>query len=166
MKISLSNFIYGSKVHFKISEKMDIKHYEVYGRRIVFNKNPIFEIELNKCSDGIRLKGIVKLDIDISCVKCLDLFNIQKSASMEGILSEKDSDVVDDIILIENDELDLNNILDIVLIDIVGENMYCKDDCQGLCSICGINLNRAKCSCDRISSIYNPEFKKMKDLFL
>mgnify|MGYP003317650269 CR=1 FL=1 len=41
-------------------------------------------------------------------------------------------------------------------------NALCKDDCKGLCSKCGIQLDHESCKCNRIN-INNP-FDKLKFL--
>lgn len=39
----------------------------------------------------------------------------------------------------------------------------CKEDCKGLCSVCGINLNEKQCDCriEKNNDIWEP-LKKLK----
>ncbi|MBS3946421.1 MAG: DUF177 domain-containing protein, partial [Melioribacter sp.] len=39
----------------------------------------------------------------------------------------------------------------------------CSDDCKGLCSVCGINMNQGKCDChlEKTNDIWEP-LKKLK----
>ena len=63
--------------------------------------------------------------------------------------SEREVEAGDlDAAFYENDEIDLGQLM--------GEQFYlslpmkplCKDDCKGLCSTCGTNLNKATCDCN------------------
>ena len=54
----------------------------------------------------------------------------------------------DDYILTEGNSLDLD---ELVVSDILLElptKLLCKEDCKGLCSSCGRNLNEGKCGCE------------------
>ena len=39
----------------------------------------------------------------------------------------------------------------------------CRGDCQGLCPLCGRNLNNAQCDCNREK--LDPRLLKLKDFF-
>ena len=41
--------------------------------------------------------------------------------------------------------------------------VLCKDDCQGICSHCGVNLNRETCDCD--TSELDPRMAAIRDIF-
>ncbi len=40
----------------------------------------------------------------------------------------------------------------------------CREDCKGLCPVCGKNLNTEECECDRL--IVDPRFASLKDFKL
>jgi len=57
--------------------------------------------------------------------------------------------VVEDKFWIDNDHvLDLDNIVVESLEMSVPMKPICKADCEGLCSVCGTDLNYFKCECD------------------
>lgn len=39
----------------------------------------------------------------------------------------------------------------------------CREDCKGLCLVCGANLNQGDCGCDRF--IPDPRLAALKDFF-
>ena len=41
--------------------------------------------------------------------------------------------------------------------------ILCKEDCKGICSVCGSNLNEGECGCDRF--VPNAAFAGLSDLF-
>ena len=41
--------------------------------------------------------------------------------------------------------------------------VLCKDDCKGICKVCGMNLNKGTCSCD--SFVPDPRMAAFQDIF-
>ena len=41
--------------------------------------------------------------------------------------------------------------------------VLCKENCKGLCKVCGQNLNRGTCSCDNTE--LDPRMAKIRDIF-
>lgn len=61
------------------------------------------------------------------------------------------------------DQIDL---ADYVKRDIIGElpmKVLCREDCKGLCPVCGKDLNDGDCGCDR--TIRDPRFESLRALF-
>ena len=48
-----------------------------------------------------------------------------------------------------------------ILISMPGKTL-CKEDCKGICLICGANLNKGECGCDR--DILDPRMSVFKDI--
>lgn len=163
-KISLKNFIFGSKDHFEFTGKIDIDSYELCARDIVFNKPPIINLSISKKFGNLNAKISVDLDTTLFCVRCLDSFAAKSAVKFEGVLLNEDDMLQEDAIIMNDNEIDLYNLLDIALLEHVNDNLYCKDNCKGLCSICGANLNHTSCDCHKISNNINPELEKLKEL--
>ena len=61
------------------------------------------------------------------------------------------------------DQIDL---ADFVKRGIIGElpmKVLCREDCKGLCPVCGKDLNEGDCGCDR--TIRDPRFESLRALF-
>ena len=41
--------------------------------------------------------------------------------------------------------------------------VLCKDDCKGICKVCGMNLNKGACSCQRTE--LDPRMAAIQDIF-
>jgi len=57
---------------------------------------------------------------------------------------------------------DLEKILDEAIFEHLIDNTYCKEDCKGLCHICGTNLNISKCNCDEDHLYIDPRLEQLK----
>ena len=65
--------------------------------------------------------------------------------------------------LLEEHELDVDRLIyDEILVN-WPTKVLCKDDCKGICPVCGQNLNQQDCGCDR--QVIDPRMAKFQDIF-
>ena len=86
------------------------------------------------------------------CDRCLTPFDETYDIPLEHTLvATLEDEENDDYILLDQYRLDLD---DLVMADILLELPYkslCREDCRGLCPMCGKNLNEGLCGCNRKS---------------
>ena len=86
------------------------------------------------------------------CDRCLTPFTETYDIPLEHTLvATLEDEENDDYILLDQYRLDLD---DLVLADVLLELPYkslCREDCRGLCPMCGKNLNEGLCGCNRKS---------------
>ena len=95
----------------------------------------------------VHLEGTVSADMLCVCDRCGSEFESEKETSVEAILAEED--LGDDVNLfqIESDGIDLEEVLSTCFILDMETKFLCREDCKGLCSGCGKNLNLGPCGC-------------------
>lgn len=134
----------------------------------IVKKSPlVLEIE-NKGKKVLQLKGEITLDVVIPCARCLEdvpttlEIRFDKEADMK--LSEQERlNALDESDFLNGYNLDVDKL-------VYGEallnwpaRVLCKEDCKGLCKVCGQNLNRGTCNCD--STDLDPRMAKIRDIF-
>lgn len=86
------------------------------------------------------------------CDRCLSPFTQAYDVPLEHTLvATLEDEENDDYILLDQYQLDL---ADLAMADILLELPYkslCREDCRGLCPMCGKNLNEGLCGCNRKS---------------
>ena len=86
------------------------------------------------------------------CDRCLSTFERAYDVPLEHTLvATLEDEENDDYILLDQYQLDL---ADLTMADILLELPYkslCREDCRGLCTMCGKNLNEGLCGCTRQS---------------
>ena len=102
--------------------------------------------------------GVVTLSAQVgfvyhgACDRCLTPFTKTYDIPLEHTLvTTLENEENDDFILLDNYQLNLD---DLVLADVLLELPYkslCREDCRGLCPLCGKNLNEGLCGCNRKS---------------
>ncbi len=101
----------------------------------------------------------------LTCDKCGEKFNhIFKENFLFVLMYEIPDDLKDDVdvILIEKTKkVDLKEkVRENILINLPVVNL-CQDNCQGLCMICGTNLNKIKCKCgvEQMNPVFDEALK-------
>ena len=102
-------------------------------------------------ADVVHMNYSVKFTLNIVCDRCLKELRRDFSYEFEHIIvnslnSENDDD---EFIVAENYRVDID---EIALSDLLLElptKLLCKDDCKGLCPVCGCDLNESECNCQK-----------------
>ena len=127
---------------------------------------------LTRIDDDVYLKGTVMTDVVASCSRCLDtlLYPIDSrlkshfAPSDDRFTSVRDvelhaSDI--DAEVYENQQIDLTQSIRDSILLAVPVICLCKEDCKGICSQCGKNLNQGLCKCEN-ESFTDPRLESLK----
>jgi uncharacterized protein len=123
-------------------------------------KNPV-EVEgvLRNSAGVVTISYRVSTLLKADCARCFGEVEQTFEQTFEHtvVKTEADLDSEGDYLLALNDELDLCEVLASDLLLSLPSRFYCKEDCKGLCSVCGANLNEKVCNCKKDE--YNPAKK-------
>jgi DUF177 domain-containing protein len=119
-----------------------------------------------------HVNGRVTVGVEVGCDRCLKVieFPVDSTFKLEYVTPE-DYQVQQAVELTE-DDLDLS-IFDGETIDIdelvteeillaVPDHVLCKDDCKGICPVCGGDRNAVECDCERAET--DPRWAGLKEL--
>lgn len=109
----------------------------------------------------VRVKGAVALTAEIvmlrarvsyvfggRCDRCMEEFQGERELDVEHILvTSLENGDEGDFVLIDNYQLPLDELVEADLILSLPFKNLCREDCRGLCPICGKNLNEGLCGC-------------------
>ena len=132
------------------------------------------KIDLTRAGDKYVFDGIVSGGLQVLCDRCLENYrwNLKTEFTMfialplpdtersEIELSEEDMEIG----FIRGEEVDTGEIIREQIYLSLPMTSICRENCLGLCSICGCNRNRKKCQCLREQG--HPGFQKLKNLKL
>jgi len=139
----------GAERTFKVDESIEIEGQEI---------DILGDVKLIRTNRSILVKGDLETEIDIECSRCLEIF-----AHPMHIMFEEEYfpqiDVVSGLPVSMPDEdpgyftINTGHVID--LDDAIREyallslpmKPLCKQECAGLCPICGQNLNTGSCNC-------------------
>lgn len=104
------------------------------------------DLRLTSANVSVDVYGTVSADWSTVCRRCLR----EISGTAIGVVDERyQIETLDpDAFLIIDGQLDLAApVRETVLLELDTERL-CRDDCAGLCPVCGVDRNTTACSCD------------------
>ncbi len=122
-------------------------------RSVEFQRRYPFTAPVRVVGEIVARAGVVRLSAKViftfegCCDRCLSPFSRDYEIPMEHILVASLENEDSDHVLLEDYQLPLD---DLVQADVFLELPYkslCREDCRGLCSQCGKNLNEGACGC-------------------
>lgn len=143
----------GTRKNFSLKGKLNLDQNFASDGFAVFNLSGI----LDRLDDGVRLVvDSCEARFKTFCDRCLKPFDISVSFKFEIFLSNNKIEHLRNRILVLDNQIRENLILSVPI------KKICKETCQGLCPVCGQNMNVKKCSCKNIAIKKNPFLKILK----
>ena len=130
-----------------------------------------FEGTLSCSSEDCRVRGSLTGKAVSACDRCLVSFDHDVSMELEAQVDlagdtgpSGGEEVAEGVIRLvpESGTLDLAGALRAAVILEEPIKNLCRDDCRGLCPVCGVNRNESECDCD--TSRRDPRWDALKDL--
>jgi len=104
------------------------------------------ELRLEALNDGIAVTGTVSAPWATECRRCLADVSGVALVAVDELYQIQPLD--EEAYLIEDGQLDLVPLVrETALIELDLERL-CREDCAGLCPVCGTDRNEASCDCD------------------
>ncbi len=126
--------------------------------------------EARKDAQKVRLTGRVVTTLECDCSRCLEPFAVPVDAAVDVMLLPASENKGDEEKQVAEDDLGVSYYHDDVvdLGELMREQFYlalpmkplCREDCKGLCPVCGINRNREACTCE--STWVDPRMEALK----
>jgi uncharacterized protein len=122
-------------------------------------ENPFIEkirvqTSLEKTSTQLLLHTVIEAKALFECDRCLDEYEttLKTQYSMVYVVDERSMDGVreeDEIRVLSADTnyIDLDDDVRQFLLLTVPQKLLCKENCEGICSVCGGNKNHTQCEC-------------------
>jgi len=115
------------------------------------------KVSLMRTDRGILVKGVLNAEVELTCSRCLSLFNCPLTLNIEeeffptiDVVSGVSIPVPDEpgcFTIDERHVLDLNEAMRQCALLAIPMKPLCREDCAGLCPDCGHNLNLGACDC-------------------
>lgn len=106
--------------------------------------------EFSNRASIVTLKYTVSCTLDAVCDRCLAELRRDYSYDFSHIVVpslQSEGDIYDTYLVAQHDSIDMNETAISDLLLMLPTKMLCREDCKGLCDICGCNLNETTCDC-------------------
>jgi len=102
---------------------------------------------INRTPQGLLVNGEFTAVLELECVRCLEKYHQYLRAAFDELYAFSDRTATDSGLILPNDGyIDLQPLVREYLLIDIPISPLCKQDCLGLCTVCGANKNRSLCS--------------------
>jgi len=126
----------------------------------------IYELTLINAGEGVHASGTVALEARTLCVRCLREFDLRVEGKLEEVYYREPTtdEHGDELPLIgDDDSIDIEPLVrESLLVEFPFAPLH-DEDCAGLCSRCGADLNEGDCACGDEPDPNHP-FANLKDI--
>ena len=168
MTIDISNVV--KSINKEVSEEVSIELSSFESRLgdfPILQKSPVVLTVTNQENKTVFIRGSVDVTLSIPCGRCLEevptqiCFDIDKKLTIEeGGLLDEEMEETDYLI---GFELDVDKLVYAEILVNWPMKVLCKEDCEGICKVCGANLNKGDCGCQRTE--LDPRMAAIQDIF-
>ena len=169
MQIHLSDITDSEGKHIQLQLDLDLDKISFQmGDYPILEKTPV-ELDITNTGNKVlEMKGIGAVVVGIPCDRCLEQVAVKIPYEIDQKLDMKKSDTERVQDLDENDyltgmDLDVDRLVYLEVLMSWPLKVLCREDCKGICSRCGKNLNKGSCGCAEEPK--DPRMAAISDIF-
>lgn len=169
MLIDLSNVLSREDKVVQMQVPVEMEYFKsALGSFKIIEKEPVDLTLTHLGKRELVISAICDLSLEIPCDRCLEPvktdFHLEISKSVNMKLSEEDRiKELDESNFIIGCSLDVDILVYNEILVSWPMKILCREDCKGICNICGANLNQGSCGCD--ATELDPRMSVIRDIF-
>ncbi len=119
-----------------------------------FPEPPVAELSITNAEESVLVRGILKGSAQTSCSRCLSpamteiKIKIEEEVLSIDEIESDDAEGLPEQYSHDYDSIDLSPMIEQSLIIDLPAAPLCKNDCAGLCPVCGLDRNLEQCDCE------------------
>ena len=131
-----------------------------------------FSGEIERAATRVHLRGVIKTNVLLDCTRCLEAIARYLDFPFRAIFVDSsdedtnaDAEIGDDALdesLVQEGKIDMAEVVREQILLALPEQIFCREDCKGLCPKCGSNLNLIDCKC--ADEEVDPRWAALKNL--
>lgn len=164
MILDLSEILKNDNEVISLDLDIDLSSLEFMGENFIFQKPLKLTGTLTNNTKNLELSAEVTGEMQVHCARCAKPFITEVSFPVSEILLREDGEISpdSDVVIFSGHSVDLTDIVaDSFFMNVSGQYL-CKEDCKGLCPVCGCDLNETTCNCD--NEVIDPRWAKLAEL--
>ena len=169
MLINLSDVFkeQGKVIHMTAPLEMD--SVRIMGMKYAFAEKSDVDFTLTNVEPGrAKVEGKARVSFVVPCDRCLNDVKVELELAPERYVVpvsdlDPEDEEIDDLSFMEDYQLNVETLLYNEIMENWPAKILCREDCKGLCPVCGRNLNEGECGCDRF--VPDPRLAGIQDLF-
>lgn len=158
MMLSLADLLNQNDKTIQVQVPYDKSEYSAFGLTYrVTSADPVSLVIHHERNGKMTIDGKACMRFEIPCDRCLTPVPVEVPLEFEREIDlrktpEQRAADLDEQPYVIGTDLDVDLLAEDELISNLPMKVLCREDCKGLCRVCGCNRNTTACSCDDHSS--------------
>ena len=162
MKINIASVINCDGAKLSIEKEVQVGSFEFAGNEYSFEAPVRVAGEIKNIGSALKIALRVEGEYTSYCDRCgCDISAAILGEAEENITGEA-VEIDSEMFVLNGHVLDISGAVESLVYSSLPMRNLCKDDCKGLCSKCGTDLNKSECNCD--TTRYDPRFAIFRKL--
>lgn len=162
MKINIISVINCDGAKLSIEKDVSVGSFEFAGNEYSF-ENPVkVSGEIRNIGSALKIALKVEGEYTSFCDRCGCDISASILGEAEENITGESVEIDSEMFVLNGHVLDISGAVESLVYSSLPMRNLCKDDCKGLCSKCGTDLNKSECNCD--TTRYDPRFAIFRKL--
>ncbi|MCI8799291.1 MAG: DUF177 domain-containing protein [Lachnospiraceae bacterium] len=167
MFVNLSDVLTSEGMQLKKEIPLEMNVFECRGERFeITERTPVSLVITNAGPGRAKIEGGMELTLQAGCDRCLTEVPVDLKLEFDrvGLMpGGKPTEAEDEAALTEGYQLDTEAFVRNEILINWPVKILCREDCKGICPVCGQNLNMRDCGCDTF--VPDPRMAVIQDIF-
>ena len=147
MKINIASVLRNDGASKAFSGNVELGTVNYMGSTLAFTGPLLVEGTVLNIGDTLEITASVTGEYETECSRCGKKVLEKLSAELFESIDSEFTDVDEECVTISGNVIDISGSIDACIFGSIPMQFLCKEDCKGLCPVCGIDLNNNECNC-------------------
>lgn len=162
MKINIASVLRNDGASKTFSGNVELGTFDYMGSTLQFTEPVLIEGKVYSIGGALEISAQITGEYKTECSRCGQPIVGKLSGELFESLDSDFSDIDEECISISGNVIDISGSVEACIFESIPLQPLCREDCKGLCPVCGIDLNKNECNCD--DTVYDPRFAIFRNL--
>ena len=162
MKINIASVLRNDGASKTFSGNVDLGTVDYMGSRLQFISPVSIEGRVYSIGGALEISAIITGEYKTECSRCSQPITEKLSGELFESLDSDFSDIDEECINVSGNVIDISGSVEACIFENIPLQPLCREECKGLCPVCGIDLNKNECNCE--TKVYDPRFAIFRKL--
>jgi len=135
----------GDSARYK--QDVQMPSFKVQGESVNFSGPVVIDVVIDNTGKHLVVEGKASGKLKLACSRCLDFFEYSFEVPVKEVYTAAPEEDAGKVVPFTGDFLDISPEITKSIIMHLPMKALCREECRGLCPVCGINLNERQCRC-------------------
>ena len=162
MKINIASVLRNDGASKTFSGTVDLGSFDYMGSTLAFDEPLSVTGKVTGIGGALEISARIEGDYATVCSRCGTDVKEHFTAELSESIDSDFTDIDDECITVNGNVIDISGSIDACIFENLPTQPLCREDCKGLCPVCGTDLNENECNCE--DEVYDPRFAIFRKL--